>query len=166
MKTVAIEKWILNVTPEERTRDVAVHTLQTRLEAVQDYLPLAAEKAEEDIEYVHELRVWTRRAAAALEMYANFLPRRRAAWIAKQLKRLRLAANDARDCDVLAQRLAQDHSHPEVLRWVDEVRAQRVKAQEPIIAMHERLHRHNRFGHRIEKLLQRVRRRGKPKGRG
>lgn len=164
MKTTQIDKWIPNVMPDDRTCDVAVHTLQTRLAAVQHYLSLAAEKTEEDIEYVHELRVWTRRAAAALELYSDFLPHRRAAWIAKQLKRLRHAANDARDYDVLTQRLAKDHPHPAAERWLQEVRAQRVAAQEPIRAMHKRLRRHRCFARRIEKLLQHVQPRGKKRG--
>jgi hypothetical protein len=118
--------------------------LQARLAVVLHYLPLAAEKAEEEVEYVHLLRVWTRRAAAALKLYASLLPRRRRAWIKKQLKRLRCAATDARDCDVLVRRLAEDHTHPEAESWADKVRAQRAEAQKPILAINER-HRTREF---------------------
>jgi CHAD domain-containing protein len=140
---------------------VAVRTLQVRLAAIQHYLPLAAQKAEEDVEHVHQLRVWTRRAAAALKLYAGLLPRRRTARMKEQLKRLRRAANDARDCDVLARRLAEDHSHPEAGRWLDKVRAQRAQAQKPIVAIYERLKRDDRFDRRVTKLLRRVRPRSK-----
>lgn len=163
MKLPSIDKWVLDITPDDPIRDVAVHTLQARLAAVQHYLPLAAEKAEEDIEYVHELRVWTRRAEAALELYADFLPHRRAVGVAKQLKRLRRVANDARDYDVLAQRLAKDRSHPEAEQWLVKVRAQRVEAQPPIVAMHKRLQHHDRFARRVEKLLRRIRSHGRKK---
>src|SRR5262249_58635227 len=112
MTTARPDKWVQGVSPDDRTTDVAVRTLQARLAAIQHYLPLAAEKAEEDVEHVHQLRVWTRRASAALKLYAGLLPRRRTARMKKQLKRLRRAANDARDCDVLARRLAEDHAHP------------------------------------------------------
>jgi CHAD domain-containing protein len=161
MTTPRPDKWVQGVSPDDRTTDVAVRTLQARLAAVQHYLPLAAEQAEEDVEYVHLLRVWTRRAAAALKLYAGLLPRRRAAWIKKQLKRLRRAANDARDCDVLARRLAQDRTHPEAGSLTTKVRAQRAEAQKLIIAINERLQRDARFDRRVTKLLCRVRPRGK-----
>ncbi len=65
MKGALPEKWIEGEAAGDRPSDVAVRTLQNRLGAVLQLLPLAAEKAEEDIDYIHELRVWTRRAAAA-----------------------------------------------------------------------------------------------------
>jgi len=159
MATAQAGKWILDVAPS----DVAVRTLKARFAAIQHYLPLAAEKAEEDAEYVHELRVWTRRASAALDLYVDFLPCRRRASLIRQLKRLRRAANDARDYDVLAQRLAKEHPGPEIERWLERVRAQRCKAQRPIVAIHERLKHDDRFARRIVKLLRLVRRRGKKK---
>jgi hypothetical protein len=91
MATAQIGKWILNVAPNDCTSDIAVRTLKARFAAVQHYLPLAADKAEEDPEYVHELRVWTRRASAALDLYVDFLPRRRRGRMKGQLKRLRRA---------------------------------------------------------------------------
>src|SRR5688572_28787502 len=99
------EKWVEGVSPDDRTCDVAVRSLRGRLRAVLHYLPLAADKAQEDVEHVHQLRVWTRRATAALVLYQELLPRRRFAWMKKQLRRVRQAANEARDCDVLLARL-------------------------------------------------------------
>lgn len=99
------EKWVEGIAPEERVGEVASRTLQGRLGAVLHYLPLAAEKADEDLEHVHQLRVWARRATAALRLYQDLLPRRRLCWMRKQLKRVRRAANGARDCDVLLERL-------------------------------------------------------------
>src|SRR5262245_29676581 len=98
------DKWIDGVSPDDRTIDVAVYSLQNRFAAVVHYLTRAA-KTPNDIESVHQLRVWTRRATAALRLYEDFLPRRRSAWMGKQLKRIRRAAGQARDCDVLIQRL-------------------------------------------------------------
>jgi len=60
MITPRPDKWVQGVSPDDRTTDVAARTLQAWLAAVLHYLPLAAEKAEEDVEYVHLLRVWTR----------------------------------------------------------------------------------------------------------
>jgi CHAD domain-containing protein len=155
------DKWVLDVSPDDRISDVAVRTLQTRLEAVQHYLPLAAEKPEQDVEHVHELRVWTRRASAALALYVDLLPCRRAAWMKKQLKRLRRAASEARDCDVLARRLESAPFDPEAERWLEKIREERDAAQKPIVAIHKRLKRNHRFDRRIGQLLRRVRPRGK-----
>lgn len=163
MATAHIGKWILDVSPDDRTSGVAVRTLRSRLAGVQHFLQLAAERADEDPEYVHELRVFTRRARASLTLYADLLPDRRVAWLEKHLKELRRAANDARDYDVLAQRLAKEHPEPEIKRLMENVRRQRCKAQKPILALHERLKQDDRFERRIAKLLQRVRPRGKKK---
>ena len=76
MKGTLTEKWIEGVSPGDRTSDVAMRTLQSRLGAVLRSLPLAAEKAEEDLEYVHELRVGMRRATAALRLYEDWMPPR------------------------------------------------------------------------------------------
>ena len=59
MSMARMDKWIPGVSPDDRTSDVAGRTLRFRLAAVQHYLPVAAEKPAEDIEYVHELRVAT-----------------------------------------------------------------------------------------------------------
>jgi hypothetical protein len=80
----ATEKWIEGVAAGDRTGDVALRALRIRLGAVLELLPLAAEKAEEDTEHIHQLRVWTRRAVAALELYEDLLPRRRTSWMKKQ----------------------------------------------------------------------------------
>ena len=71
-KGALTEKWIQGVSPADRTSDVAVRTLAGPLGAVLYYLPLAAEKADEDLEHVHQLRVWTRRATAALRSVRGF----------------------------------------------------------------------------------------------
>jgi CHAD domain-containing protein len=157
------EKWIQDVSPSDRTSDVAVQTLPGRLCAVLYYLPLAAENADEDLEHVHQLRVWTRRATAALRLYKDLIPRRRYSWMEKQLKRVRRAANDARDCDVLIERLKKKQSSRATNRWLEAVRAERAEAQTAIVAVYERLCDGDRFKRRIDKLLERVHCRGERK---
>src|SRR5271157_3365465 len=164
MKDMLPEKWINGVTTGDRTGDVAMRSLQNRLGAVLQVLPLAARKAEENIEYVHQLRVWARRASAALEIYEDLLPRRRCAWMKKQLKRVRRAANDARDCDVLIERLRTERSCDAARLWLDELRADRAEKQEAIVTAEERLSRGQRFARRGEKLLQRLQSRDEDSG--
>jgi CHAD domain-containing protein len=161
MAVVSTKKWVNGVSPEDLISDVAVRTLRGRLSAVQAYLPLAAEKSDEDIEHVHQLRVWTRRAAAALQLYEELMPRRRLAWLKKQLKRIRRAANEARDCDVLAERLKKQRSNWKAWLWLEAVHVERAAAQEAIVAVSDRLERDNRFSRRIDKLLERARSRAR-----
>jgi CHAD domain-containing protein len=161
MKQAPAEKWVEGISPNDRTGVVAARTLQGRLGVVLLFLPLAAaEKAKEDVEYVHQLRVWSRRATAALNLYQELIPRRRLVWMKKQLKRVRRAASDARDCDVLIERLMRKPAGHRAKRWLEEVRAERAEVQNALVAVRERLERGDRFARRIDKLLQRVRSRG------
>ena len=153
-------KWI-SAAGDERITVVAVQSLKSRLEPVQRFLPLAALKYEEDVEYVHQLRVWTRRADAAIEMYRELLPEWRAAWIQEQLGRIRKATNEARDDDVFALRLEKDKA-PAAAKLLKRVREHRAQAQWPVLEVYERLtKKKGRFDRRVDKLLKRVRLRGK-----
>ena len=102
-------KW-MEASPDELLEDVAVRSLDSRLQPVMHFVPLAAKHPEQDVEYVHQMRVWARRASAAVSLYETLLPKRRRKWISAQLKWIRRAANDARDSDVFALRLAADQA--------------------------------------------------------
>jgi hypothetical protein len=60
------QKWVADARPEQAVLGLARYTLQVWLAAVQYYLPLAAEKADKDMENVHQQRVSSRRATAAV----------------------------------------------------------------------------------------------------
>src|SRR2546421_3740321 len=96
-------KWIEGIGPETRIEEAARRSLEPRLAAVGHYLPMAAHLAEHDVEHVHRLRVATRRAVAALKLYRKLLPKKPARWMKKRLRKIRRAAGDARDLDVLAK---------------------------------------------------------------
>lgn len=98
-------KWIEGLTPELTLATAASLVLSARFKVVRHYLPLAVEKACEDAEHVHQLRVGTRRAAAALRVFADCLPRRRHRAAKRSLRLIRQAAGDARDWDVFLQGL-------------------------------------------------------------
>lgn len=151
-------KWV-NARRSDPVTEVAAQSLQSRLESVQFYLPLAALKYEEDDEYLHQLRVWTRRADAAVEIYRELLPQWRAAWIQKQLKKIRKATNLARDDDVLARRLASEAATSD--RLLKNLRKHRADVQHRVLDEYQRLtKKKGRLGRRIEKLLARIRLRG------
>ncbi|MGZ3385027.1 MAG: CHAD domain-containing protein, partial [Isosphaeraceae bacterium] len=145
MQGALTEKWVQGLSPADRTIDVAVRTLESRLGAVLYYLPLAAKRADEDAEYVHQLRVWTRRATAVLRLYEDLLPRRRCSWLKKQLKRVRRAVNNARDCDALVERLSKGQSGSGEKRWLEATQAERAEAQKAVVAVYERLWHDDRF---------------------
>ena len=97
-------KWVEVKSPQEPVADVAGRALRDRLQLVWRYLHRASQGASTDTENVHQLRVSTRRTVAAIEIFANLLPRRRKHWMAKQVKRIRRAAGTARDLDVMLAR--------------------------------------------------------------
>lgn len=152
------ERWVRGVCSDDAVSGVARRTLKQRLAAVRHVLPLAAKKADEDVEYVHELRVATRRATAALNLYAELLPRRKAAHLARQLKRIRRAAGDARDCDVLALQLAEEDT-AEFRRYLAEVCKRRRAAQRSFRKAYRRAKKGGHFDRRVKVLLRAIRRR-------
>jgi CHAD domain-containing protein len=151
-------KWV-EAGPDELLEDVAVRSLDSRLQPLLHFVPLAARHPEQDVEYVHQMRVWARRATAAVSLYETLLPKRRRKWINAQLKWIRRAANDARDSDVFAARLAAD-KQPAAVHLLDHVRVHRREAQQPIVAVWKELFEHGRFPRRAAKLLRKVRLRG------
>jgi CHAD domain-containing protein len=99
-------KWIEDLHADTPVADAARHVLTVRLEVVRDYLPKALHEADKDPENVHQLRVGTRRAGAALRIFKACLPEKAHARARKRLRKLRRAAGAARDWDVFLLALA------------------------------------------------------------
>ena len=150
--------------------EVVERLLAHRLGILREYFPKAAKRAHEDIEYVHQLRVCTRRSMAALQTFEQFLPRRRAQRLMKMLQRVRKAAGESRDLDVLQQRLLQQSKgtdgHSSAIMDVDIVLARlatrRHQAQKPLTRIYKRWKK-KKFGRRADDLLKRIRWRGSGK---
>jgi CHAD domain-containing protein len=159
-------KWIEGIGPESSISEAARISLEARLDAVIHWLPPAAYCPEQDVEHVHRLRVSTRRAVAALRLYRRWLPRRSARWILRQLKQIRRAAGDARDLDVLADRLQRhvgdrltaDNAAP--IEALAEIAARRSAAQPAIVEVADACRRKERFARHVDRLLRRVKPRG------
>lgn len=100
-------KWIEGLNPSMPTTAAAYRVLSVRFAVVRHYLPLAAEHADEDIEHVHQLRVGTRRAGAAIRVFRDILPNRWRRRARRALRSLRRAAGDARDWDVFLLSLSR-----------------------------------------------------------
>jgi CHAD domain-containing protein len=93
-------KWISGLTAETEVADAGRCVLETRLHVVRHNLALAVRKGGQDLENVHQLRVGTRRAGAALDIFQSCLPDKVARRSRRRLRRLRRAAGGARDWDV------------------------------------------------------------------
>lgn len=152
-------KWLKNVSANDPVSRAARRALRERLRLVWHYLPLAALEPETDVEFIHQLRVATRRASAAMELFAGLLPKRRGNKLNKKLRKTRRAAGEARDLDVLATRVKLGEielsakMHKRVLEHLAECRCE---AQIPVQAAFHKLEAWNYPG-RIEKFNDRIR---------
>ncbi|TWU06108.1 CHAD domain-containing protein [Stieleria varia] len=146
-------KWVNLTNANECVASAAQITLELRLRAVQTSLPVAAEQADETPEHVHRLRVATRRALAALELYADFVPGKDATWLAKQMKKIRKAAALARDLDVLTSRYHKSPSskRKHILRRLNRLRS---RAQRSIVGLNQKLTENERLSRRIDRVLR------------
>jgi len=100
INVMADGKWISGLNADTPLVEAARHALFVRLQVVRDYLPRAVAEADRDPEHVHQLRVGTRRADAALRLFRVCLPSRTYRAARRTLRRIRRAAGAARDWDV------------------------------------------------------------------
>ena len=147
--------WIVTEDGRRPAGMVAARALRKRLDAVWQELPTAGSRGARDPESVHRLRVATRRAIAAVDAFHDLLPEKQVAWFTKQLQRIRRSAGEARDLDVLTDRLAEDTVTASGLarrRLVAMLSKQREVSRQPIRVQHERLLERDWLD-RVEKLL-------------
>ncbi len=120
------------------------------------YLERAGRDAPSETENVHQLRVFSRRAAAAIEIFADWLPKKRGRWLQRQVKRVRKAAGAARDCDVLSKRWLENMQHApssHAALLLEHVKQRRGAAQAPIEAIDKKL-AGKHFDRRVRKILK------------
>ncbi len=157
------DKWLTDVGPEAPIPRAARKAIASRLRAVEHFLREAAQvsgNADEDTEAVHQLRVWTRRAAAALRLFQAVLPRRPAKWLRRKLRRMRRTAGEARDCDVLAGQLASGDV-PSLAHAGVHLRQRRAKAERKLAALYKTLVRSEKLQRKAARLRDRARWRGR-----
>jgi CHAD domain-containing protein len=98
---------------------------EARLSHVSQWLSRAAEKP--DLEAVHQLRVSTRRAVVAIDLYSPLLRKELLTWFESQLARIRRSAGQTRDLDVLTERLADNEPVIPVLKQRRRVSTKKIK---------------------------------------
>src|SRR5262249_5047583 len=143
---------------DEPASAVARRAIGGRLKTVWDWLPQAADSASDDPEFVHQLRVSTRRAMAAMRLFEAMLPPKRCRWFRKQLKQLRNKAGEARDLDVLAQHVntvCQAENSAGCGALLERIADARRQAQPAIAEIHEKLERRS-FRKRVKRLVKKI----------
>lgn len=157
-------KWVHGIAPETPASEAGRITLQQRLDCVLEYLPLAAKHADDDVEYVHQLRVWTRRSTAALDVFQRLLPDARRDRLRKQLRRIRRAAGTARDLDVMLIRFRSQsgQSGGKPLRRLIENLETRRQAAQVNLTEARKLMRDAGFAKSVRGLIRRTRWRDEP----
>ncbi len=101
------QKFLTDLPPDATVRDTALAALASRATALADVLVPAAEEADSDVEHVHRLRVSSRRTAAVLRVFAGLWPQKRVNELRRVVTKIRQAAGEARDLDVLCAELSE-----------------------------------------------------------
>jgi CHAD domain-containing protein len=143
-------------TASRSTAAAAEEILRARLDQFTRRLRQAAKKKQaDDPEAVHQLRIATRRARAALELFADYVSAKQRAWFSKVLRKARKAADHVRNLDVYRLRLEANQSDvpPAVLRLI---RRQRRAAFPQIIAVDRKWRKSGRLAKKQKKLLARL----------
>jgi CHAD domain-containing protein len=128
-------KWIEGLKPGSDLVEAARRVLSVRLAVVEHHMPHTVQQAHQDPEHVHQLRVSTRRADAALRIFRSCLPKKVYKAARKCLRVVRRAAGAARDWDVFLLALQERRTtqpareHPGLEYLVGYATAQRVLAQ-------------------------------------
>jgi CHAD domain-containing protein len=146
-------KWIAEIASDQPVCEVAGRVLDARLKAVCRTLPLAAEKNDEDVEHVHQLRISVRRAAEAIRVFSKLIDEAEADALKDRLRRIRLAADDARNWDVMVERFS--HGGDIQARLLEQIKVKRREVQGPIVAICQEIMADS-CAVKFEKLVQEV----------
>ena len=147
-------KWLSGIPSGATVDHVARRALAVRLRAVAHYLD-AAVSGHDEAEGVHQLRIWTRRAGAALRLFRPALPQARRRAMKKLLRKLRRRAGDIRDADVHLDRLqADDNSAPGHVIKI--LKKERRTARRKLRKLRSRLRKDDSFAVQVEQLLQQI----------
>lgn len=145
-------KWNEKIKPGDSLESIVAKSLNQRISAVRYYLKLAAERPYEDSEYVHQLRVWSRRSVAALELYRECLQKKQSAKLKKYLKIIRKTAGDARDYDVLIKKYEVNKDNKSTQRLLEFLQKKRDLSQAPIEKIFSKLEKGKELNKQINFL--------------
>ena len=113
---------------------------------------------------VHQLRVATRRASAALDLFSDSVRRKDHRRWKRRLKLIRKTAGQARDLDVLIERQQpQPQGDTSLLK---QLRTQRRKAQKKLLRLQGRWKKGSPWSKQLKRLSKRLRSKALPKKQG
>jgi CHAD domain-containing protein len=102
----------------------------------------------EDIEAIHQMRVWSRRSRAALDIFHACFPGKAFARLEREVKQVTRALGAARDLDVMIEGLTKraealpPKQRPGLESFIERLRRQRQKQQKPATKAVTRLELH------------------------
>jgi CHAD domain-containing protein len=143
-------KWLNDIEPDDPVHRVARQAIRLRLAAVVHYLKAAGKKSRRE-DSIHQLRIWTRRTAAALRLFEPLVPPSAGKKMKKRLRKIRAAAGAERDCDVLLERLQAGEARPPraILRGL---KKRRREARAKFAALRKKKLRHGKLARQSDKL--------------
>ncbi len=121
---------------------------------------IAGVKQGEDIEFVHRMRVASRRLRTRLQIFASWLPAKKGESWRKQIRRITSALGEARDTDVqlhfvrqFREQLADAHARPGLDRLILRLEQRRTRAQRRVLKALEKVE----ANHALDELAQTLR---------
>lgn len=146
------EQAILRKHGSSEVPDAARRALSSHLSDVARYLKSAAKASAAKPRAVHRLRISSRHAEAAVRFYEPLLSADLASWFRRHLKRIRRAAGEARDLDVLLERIHLDKSLSSARHLTARLKKQRKSAQRPLRGLQCKLGKSGALRRKTRKL--------------
>ena len=139
---------VKNIAPEKSLEECARRIITTRLREMMSFKEGTIDGT--DIEYVHDMRVASRRLRAAMRNFGDcFVPKKEFRRHLKQVERITSTLGDVRDLDVLIDRFQKDvltvpaDAQIGVQNLIRHLRKEREVQRAPMFAMFEELDRNN-----------------------
>jgi CHAD domain-containing protein len=152
------QKWLTGAHADMPVVEAAQVALALRMSAVRKLLKTAAQTAcdpDDNVEAVHQLRIGTRRAAAAVRLFQEVLPQKQARWFRRRLRTIRREAGLARDSDVLGEQFASQGIEGNELAAVH-LRKARRQSERRLQKLYQKLVESRRWKRRQRRLVQKL----------
>ncbi len=108
-------------------------------------------------EYVHLLRVWSRRYSELLRFFKDILPRKQSKKLRRILRDVRKSANNARDLDVLIEKFGKHNISIEDRKFLHFLKQEREINQLPIQELYFSLDKSKVLHKQFNRIRQKVR---------
>ena len=139
---------VKNIAPEKSLEECARRIITTRLREMMSFKEGAIDGT--DIEYVHDMRVASRRLRAAMRNFADcFVPKKKFRRHLKQVERITSTLGNVRDLDVLIDRFQNDvltvpaDAQIGVQNLIRHLQTEREVRRTPMFKMFEKLDKNN-----------------------